>query len=421
MADGRFSAAGRTDQSDGASLPHGKTQMRKHGILSVFSAFIGKTHVVEHDISAHEGNFFGMIGVRFFRYRHHFAEAGKPRKPVRDLLEQGDQRADGRQKHGDIQNEGGIIPRADPAEIKEQTARDKRDQIQKVVEKSHAALKHAHIAVRLGTGLFEFAVGTVELFFLPAFGRVRFGNADARNGGLDARVHLRDLLAGGAERAVHAAAHSDRKEHHAGHEQNDDERQPRIDKAEHDHRSDDADQRHEGILRSVMREFGSFEKVVDDARHDGARLRLVEIGKRQPLDVAEKLFAHIRLNANAQNVPPESDDVGKDGFEHVNRQKRDRPDDDQFDRPVGNEIVHDHAGDEGIEKIAHRDGERTDKIEREQFFMRFIIGKKRADRALFFLLGILPHLLQTSVAYPIYCNIFAEKMPEMKAGILCFA
>ena len=37
-----------------------------------------------------------------------------------------------------------------------------------------------------------------------------------------------------------------------------------------------------------MREFGSFEKVVDDARHDGARPVFVEKGKGQRFHVAEK-------------------------------------------------------------------------------------------------------------------------------------
>ena len=58
--------------------------------------FIGKTHVIEHDVAVHEPDGNGVFGVLFGRDGEHLAEADKARKPVLDLLEQIDEGADGR-------------------------------------------------------------------------------------------------------------------------------------------------------------------------------------------------------------------------------------------------------------------------------------------------------------------------------------
>ena len=186
---------------------------------------------------------------------------------------------------------------------------------------------------------------------------------------------------------MHAAAHLDGEQHHAGHEQRHDQRQPNIDEAEHDHRPRDADQRHEGIFRAVVGKFAGLEQVVDDAGHDGARLGGIEVREGQPLYMRKELRPHIRLDAHAQHMPPVPHHIGEHRLEDIDAQERRRPGGDERIGAVRHEVVHDQAGNGGIEEVAHGDDERTAKIQREQLFVRLIIGEKGAHRALLLLRG----------------------------------
>ena len=66
-----------------------------------------------------------------------------------------------------------------------------------------------------------------------------------------------------------------------------DERQPGINKTQHDEGAENGNAGIEHVLGAVVREFGNFEEIVDDTGHNAARLVLVEEGKGHGLDMAE--------------------------------------------------------------------------------------------------------------------------------------
>ena len=288
VADGGLAAARRADERDRRALAHGEAEVIEHSRLAAFLIFIREAHVVELDVAAQLRDGQRVLRLALFGEGEHLAEPAEPREAVLDLFKQVDEGADGGEQHGHIQDEGGEVAAVDPIEAEEQAAREQGDEVEKVVEQPHPSLEDAHVAVGSRARLLERAVGGVELFLLPLLGGVRLGDADAGDRGFDLGVDFGDLLARAGKGAVHTAAHLHREEDHQRHEQRDDERQPRVDEEQHNDRARDADEGGEGVLRAVVGELARFKQVVDDARHDRARARLVEIGKGKALDVAEK-------------------------------------------------------------------------------------------------------------------------------------
>ena len=64
----------------------------------------------------------------------------------------------------------------------------------------------------------------------------------------------------------------------------------------------------------MVRQFGNFEQIVDDAGHDSARFMRIEVGKRKRFHVAEKFATHIALYFYAQHVPEIGYDIRENAF-----------------------------------------------------------------------------------------------------------
>ena len=237
-------------------------------------------------------------------------------------------------------------------------------------------MKHAHRAVGFRPRFFETPVYGVKFSFLRIFGVVRLGDAHARHGGFDFRVDLRHLFSRFLKGLVHALPRLDGEKQHKRDIEQHDQRQPAVYRAQHHQRSDNGNTGVEHVLGTVVRKLRHLKQVVDNPRHDAARLVLVKKGKGHRLDMAEQIPPHVALYPHAQHVPPISHDKGQNALDGVDRSQNDRPDDQQPKRPVGGVIVHDLPCDHGIEHVAHGNGEGADEIHQKQTSVRLIVGKK---------------------------------------------
>lgn len=241
-----------------------------------------------------------------------------------------------------------------------------------------------HFSVRAAAGRLIAHVGALELLALVRFRRIGAGDPHAGNGALHFAVDLALLFPHFAERPEHPLAGKHCKQHDKGNADEQNHRQQRVDETKSDKRADDRNDGEKEIFRPVMRQFGDLEQVVDEAGHDGACLVFIEIRKRKALQLGEHLPAHIPLDAHAQRVPPVVDDIDENALDDVDRGEHARPGQQKGERRfrgvprIGAEHVLRYNR---IKDVADRHDERTDQIQREQFFMRPVISKKSSDHA----------------------------------------
>ena len=229
----RLSPAGGADERDRFALFYRKGNSFQYVRAVAFPISVAESHVVEYDVSVHI-RFDGVFGLIFGGHIHELAKAAEARQSVLNLFKQRDERAERRQKHGNIENERGEIGAVYHAEIEQEPARDQSEKVEKIVKRRHAALKHSHRAVGIRPCFFESSVDDVEFLFFGIEGVIRLCNADAGDGGFYFGVDFRNFLSRFLERLVHAPPRLDREKEHKGNIHEHDERQPGINKTQHD-------------------------------------------------------------------------------------------------------------------------------------------------------------------------------------------
>ena len=132
-----------------------------------------------------------------------------------------------------------------------------------------------------------------------------------------------------------------------------------------------------------MRQFGHVKQIVGYSRHNGTRFMLVKVRKRQRLDMLEKFTTHIALNTYAQNMSVILYTIIKYCLDTKNYEQNTAPHQHRIQHFVRRIRVNYVFCDKRIKHIASRNHQRTDYIECEQFFMRFVIRKKTSYHTIF--------------------------------------
>ena len=89
--------------------------------------------------------------------------------------------------------------------------------------------------------------------------------------------------------------------------------------------------------------------------------------------MAKELFAHISLNTHAYNVAPVLNDIIEESLHHVDEEEHRGPGDEEPQIFIGNVIVDDILGDNGIKQVAAGDDEGAGHVQNKQTQMRFSI------------------------------------------------
>jgi len=313
---------------------------------------------------------------------HDLREALKARGAVGKQLGEVGELADGVHEGRDIEREGDEVDIVELLFHDEQAAhRDDRDR-EDAHEKLHERHEDAHFLVEHPLGGLEGLVGGVELLLLQLLVGERLGRAHARearlNVGVDGAGPLLD--AAGAVAHLAAARHDDVGEHR--HDDAHDERQPPLDRKHGDERARDCDERNEQILRPVVGQLRNLEQVAREAADQLARAVAVEEVEAQLLHVVEERLADVGLDADAEGVSPERDDVVQKRPQHVCQH------DDAHDgekRAVGvvrQQVVHGRPRDERIGEIDRGDQKRAGHVQREQPAVRLKKGEEDLQKTL---------------------------------------
>ena len=126
MTDGRFAAAGRTDQRDFLSC----LDVERYAVEDFLFFVVGKLDVFKRDIAADIFNRTRSGGIFFGNLVDDFQKALESGHAVLILLHKADQRLHRMNEQIDGNDERGIIRKVDLAVVQENTARNKNDDIE---------------------------------------------------------------------------------------------------------------------------------------------------------------------------------------------------------------------------------------------------------------------------------------------------
>ena len=212
-------------------------------------------------------------------------------------------------------------------------------------------------------GGFEGCVGAAEFFGLQRLVCKCLCRAHAGKARLHIRVDVPHALFDFARSRAHlppARQHSYEK-----YRQQDahDQRQPPLGAEHDDQGAHNRHKRDEKILRTVVGKLGDFKQVACQAAHELTGAVLVIVVEAQLLHVAEQRFADVRLDADAERVPPVGDDIvekrphdiGKDDNCHYGKEG--------LKRALRQQLIHCPARNKRVGKVNERYNKRADHVE----------------------------------------------------------
>jgi hypothetical protein len=158
-----------------------------------------------------------------------------------------------------------------------------------------------------------------------------------------------------------------------------DQRQRHVDGEHQGEGAEEGHHRDEQVLRPVVGDLADLLQVLRHAGDEVAGLLLVVEAEREGLEVVEGAAAHLRLDVDAEHVPPVGHDRHQPGVERVDREQAGGGQQDQRPVPAGQEHV-----DEGLH--GHREPELEQagehgaaEVEQEQPAVRPVVGEEGSE------------------------------------------
>jgi len=126
-----------------------------------------------------------------------------------------------------------------------------------------------------------------------------------------------------------------------------------------------------------MGQLGDIEKIVDQPRHHFPRIVFVIIGKREPLEMAKEVLAHIGFHSGAHDMPPVGNKILAKISEYIKGQQKepgiaDGLHNDLF--ALGEKVFAQIIEDLGEGKVHSRDDYGTEHIRIKKKAIRFIVA-----------------------------------------------
>lgn len=368
----RLAAARRADQRHGLAGGDRERQVRQ----DLLSAVVAEADVLEGDGALQVGQLDGARSVLLRLRRQKLLNAYEARDARLKLFREVDELPDRLREEPHKDEVCGEVPRVDRAPVGEEAARRQGREGEDVHKKAGPREELRHGAVLLAAGRLVGAVADPKLARLVRGAPERLGDAHARHGVLQVRVHLADLHARAHGRAPQLAPLAGREPDQQGDEREDDEGQRHVQGAEQEEGARQHHQGDEEVLGAVVGQLRDLEGVVDDAGHQGSRSGSVEEGEGQALEVVERLAPDVHLDAHAHDVSVVLDEVVQARAERVEPQQHGHPRQDRPERPPGKPGVDDGAGDHGVEEPAQGEREGAGHVRQEEPHMGDVVARE---------------------------------------------
>ena len=313
-----------------------------------------------------------LFGLRV----HNFQKALKTRYAVLVLFHEVYKRHDGRDKQAYGYRKRRIVAHANKVFRHEKSARDEHDDIENIGDEGSGGVELPHRLICVRTGADETTVAFFE-FLRLLFGIVkRLCDAYSRNAAFKGGVDFGHRLTAAHKSRAHTLAQNHGYYDQEGHAGKDDERHPPVYGAKIYKR------RHNGyggdyqIFGAVVGKLAYVHQIVCHARHNFARLVVVEKGVGQFFEMIKHIAAHLRLHFYAHDVSVVLYKVVKKHSRYIYAQKQSAANHHHAYVVLRNIIVEHGARDYGINYGDERHQKSRQHIEEEQNLMRLVICEK---------------------------------------------